>query len=103
MTTSATLSLVYAIGGSAVLMIFLRLFDVKHSIWQPLLASAASGLCQYYLPVGVNSIAAFAAPLLIMRLTTNGSWTDQICCAVGTRIVLIVIFMVAVAGTRHSA
>lgn len=98
MQSSTVLAVVYAVGGSVFLPFFMGLLKVHHQYWEPILASIASGLCQWLLPPGVNGLMSWVAPLVLTRLTTNGSWADLAYCTIGTRIVLVPIYFCVMSG-----
>jgi len=87
-------ALVYAIAGSGILCIALKLFKVEYKIWQAVAASLLAGLCALFLPKGLAGPVSLVAILGTLRLTTGESWGELAYPVFITRLALVPILLV---------
>ena len=86
-------ALVYAIAGSGILCIALKLFKVGYKIWNAVAASLLAGLCALVLPKGLAGPASLVAILVTLQLTTGESWGELIYPVFVTRLALVPVLM----------
>ena len=91
---SVKVALVYAIAGSGILCIALKLFKVDYKIWQAIAASALAGLCALFLPVGLGGPVSLIAILTTPRMTTGESWGELVYPVFITRLALVPVLLV---------
>lgn len=72
----AKIFLIYAIVGSVVLFIAMRVFGVRDVLWQPILASVLAGACSFFLPKYVGDLIGFFVTLGVLQATTRAEWND---------------------------
>jgi hypothetical protein len=90
---SIQVALVYAVAGSGILCIALKLFKVEYKIWNAVAASLLAGLCALVLPKGLAGPASLVAILVTLQLTTGESWGELIYPVFVTRLALVPVLM----------
>ena|SRR5580692_8116992 len=90
---SIQVALVYAVAGSGILCIALKLFKVGYKIWNAVAASLLAGLCALVLPKGLAGPASLVAILVTLQLTTGESWGELIYPVFVTRLALVPVLM----------
>ncbi|WHI50483.1 hypothetical protein P3339_18885 [Microbulbifer sp. MLAF003] len=87
------IGLVYAVAGSVILCLALKLFKVEFKLWQPILASVVAGLCAALIPNNGAGIISLVALLATMKFTTDEDWEDLMYPVFITRFALVPVLM----------
>ena len=87
------IGLIYAVAGSLILSVALKIFKVEFKIWQAVLASCIAGLCAAFIPNNGAGPISFVALLATLKFTGDNTLEDLFFPVILTRICLVPVLM----------
>jgi hypothetical protein len=95
--------LVYAIAGSAVLGLTLKMWGTHGAVWEPIAANVLSAICVFFLPQTLTDVVSFVVVVGFLRYTTQAEWGDIVYPVLITRGAVLAVMMLVAANSALPA
>ncbi len=95
--TPLEIGIMYTVAGSVLFILALKVFKVEYSIWEPIVACIAAGVCAAVIPSIGSGAGSLVAMLIVFKLANGSSWEDIWMPVIVTRIALVPVGMMFIA------